>query len=745
MKTSDLKNFFLKNKKLIFVFTAMLLIVICVAIIYRGHDCRYGDKTSFQTDRMQETEVGYPSKSKKQLEELTNLTTVTDKQQMRDNLENISKYLSSLDRTVTANKEELLNVGISVGNDYEDLLSYIEHLSSVVSNLKNDFTNCTDSQKSSKVEFDIKFEDMYSQLDSIQMDISNLQSKIKESIQNVEINNNERFEAISIAIKDFSSSAAEDFKHINTNISDILADIRKESDDQYTILLEKLKISQKELITLLTAMDEKTEQKEVERHYTTNQKIEDQSKQLQESLIERLNGVHDNIALTQQDIKNTLALLNEVDSMDIIIEEFRGVNAALSNINTNMDSAHKELALLIESVRNDADDDQAELLNSLSNIDVSFTQQNTQNYNSLIESLMSQSDNMLSQFNGITEGISDSKTELNKKITNFEDSMNQNYSTLNQNVNNISSAMSGNQQSLIDSIQALSDITDNKLSALDNSLKSVFQSVSDGKTILAAALLTKNVNITVAEDATFAQIRDAILTIPQKIVIGVEEVPGEIEYDYHYHIGDASSGGGCFTIRQYHQHKPSCYSAATCNPYCLGLTSGSKNDRRIYHYDSRFMHPDCGKGIEYKSPYHHDGEGCNCASISSHQYQKLTCGMDNSTPVDWGIGCGFVDGQIIGAKITYNTEAQNQIKASLINAYQNKGYVPKEVETENGEETEKEPEKETESETEIVAEEGTEKETESEAEKVTEEEPEKEIGSEAEKVTEPEPVEDTNP
>lgn len=775
MKKKDFKNLIIKKRKLLFViiiFAMLLFVILYFTKVYQGQEnkCRY--MPPFLTDSMQETEFGNLSNNAKSsvgdenieqavldgLEntaEISNSVTVMGEklmQQMQDDLESISQYLSDLDKTVTINKDEILNLSIAEGMNYEYLLSYLENLSSDVSSLKNNFINYqkdyATSQNNSKIEFDNinnQFNNIYNQLDSIQMHINQSQSKIEKSIQNLEISDNERFESISNMIKKLSSSTNESFETISTNITDILTDIQKNSKDQNAGLIEKLQKSQDELVTILTAITESNFQQ----HKEAEQKGAEWYKETEQnnseryiSLIEKLNGVHNNIILTQQDIKKTLDHLKEVDSdhMNVILDEFKGIKSALANVNTNMNTAHEELNLIIESVKNAADKNQAELLSSLNNIDVAFTEQSTQNYNSLLESLIMQSDNMLSQFDSmltenatsinqsITEGIGESKTELTQKLASFQDSMNQNYNTLNQNVNNISTGISGNQQNILQRIQELSEMTNNKLSALDNSLNSVFQSVSDGKKIIATALLTKNVNTTVAQDATFIEIRDAILTIPQKIVIGVEEIPGEIEYEYHYHTGNASSGGGCYTIRQYHQHSPSCYTSATCNPYCLGLTSGTKNDRRIYHYDSRFMHPDCGAGIEYRSPYHHDGEGCNCASISSHQYQKLDCGMDNNTAVGWGVGCGFVDGQIIGAKITY-TETQIPKTSLSMDGKQNKGYVPpsniysqeeeiiEEAEIESVEVIETESIKETELETDIETETDPTKETEMQSEK----------------------------
>lgn len=126
----------------------------------------------------------------------------------------------------------------------------------------------------------------------------------------------------------------------------------------------------------------------------------------------------------------------------------------------------------------------------------------------------------------------------------------------------------------------------------------VFQYVSDGKKLLASALLTKGV--TCAEDASFMDIYNAIISVEQELLIGVEQIPGTITYDlhhhvdgnnnllnvemngtqggcyttpvYHRHIGSESSYGGCYTVANGHAHLSSCAKtpiyAHVCNSSC---------------------------------------------------------------------------------------------------------------------------------------------------------------------------------
>ena len=174
-------------------------------------------------------------------------------------------------------------------------------------------------------------------------------------------------------------------------------------------------------------------------------------------------------------------------------------------------------------------------------------------------------------------------------------------------------------------------------------LDQVFRFVSNGKKLLASALLTKGV--TVAEDASFQEFADGILAVPQKLVIGVEEVPGEIVYEYHYHVdadgtqvGEVATNekeGGCYTKAVYHTHGNSCYKwthehNSTCksHPIWVDWVPGQE--------------PYWGLIYECGEPPNKRGE--------------LICKLptsDDGKPIHYELGCGFSDGQIISAHIVY--------------------------------------------------------------------------------------------
>lgn len=402
-------------------------------------------------------------------------------------------------------------------------------------------------------------------------------------------------------------------------------------------------------------------------------------------LMEHLDQVSDKITNTQNDIKEALEDSNSTNSSwrEAVLEKFADITINLADINVSVDTAHSDLKKLIEAVKTEGKENHKELLTVLEELNTSFSDENTSNLGALLLSLQTQTDTLKTQYESIdtnlsngfgqltdnvtivNQGITDTKTEVLEGLQKIDTNMGRNHTSA-------AMAIADSREAIIERIASMESKTENRLDNLDSAIQSVFQSVSDGKKRLATALLTKNV--TVADDAAFVEMQQAILAIPQKIVIGVEQVPGEIEYTYHYHTGDTDNGGGCYTVRLYHQHSAACYTKATCQPYCLGLTHASRNDHWDVHENSRFMHPDCGMGIIYRSPKHFVGDPCNCDKLSSHTYDRLSCGKTNATPEGWAAGCGFVDGQIIEVRIIYNTDASKTQTVDAIT--QSKEYIP---------------------------------------------------------------------
>lgn len=189
-------------------------------------------------------------------------------------------------------------------------------------------------------------------------------------------------------------------------------------------------------------------------------------------------------------------------------------------------------------------------------------------------------------------------------------------------------------------------------------LDQVFTSVSNGKKMLASALLTKG--ISEAEDASFSEIMDAVLRIPQKIVIGQAQLPGTAVYRYHYHVNGSggnphterqSAPGGCYTVplRHVHSEEAGCYGVEAYHAH---------NDACSGHWSRTNQGAEDAKeqeNVEGKK----DAEGSvwvyDCGNLPLNASRTvLTCGLGTDHVEGYGVSCSLFDGQLIGATYTYD-------------------------------------------------------------------------------------------
>ena len=150
-------------------------------------------------------------------------------------------------------------------------------------------------------------------------------------------------------------------------------------------------------------------------------------------------------------------------------------------------------------------------------------------------------------------------------------------------------------------------------------------------------------------------------------MIGVDKLPGTIEYEYHYHTGDAQSGGGCYTVEDVHHHNAGCYQLCTYSwTGCEGST-GWTDGNSISHCPYRETHSICNGGqTMYKTYDHYNGGGSQSGHRSggSSTHAILTCGKTEGQHYGWTTGCGLQDGQIIGAHIVYDANAVSAAAAT---------------------------------------------------------------------------------
>lgn len=654
--------------------------------------------------------------------------------EMKQDLTAISEYLTQMDRSVTENKEEILHLTTVQDGGYASLEEYVADLQLTINGLKEQVTayeNQFDSTQNTNTEV---FGEIQMQLEGIQSEMETVQAELTERIHITDINNADRYESIKNTVDKLETSVREKLAAVNQDITKLLEELKKTGEQESKDLLIKLEESQEDLLLVLDTLhsDFVSALKEA---------FEALEAQLAETdagvnhLLSNLEKAHTDISHTQQEIAGVLQDMDELDTsrMEEILARFAGIQTNLSEIQLVMDQAHEEIKEMIEALQSSENEKQQELLATLTRMDTSFSETSTGNLEQLILTLQTQTEGIQKWFENLSSHVDQNFESLANTVTNIGENVTSNkeemvssfenrFSDLSTSVSSVSQAVGENQGELMNRIAELENHTSANFSRLEQDVQSVFQRASDGKQLLASALLAKNVPIT--KDATFREFYDAILRVEQQLVIGVEQVPGTISYDYHYHDGDSVNGSGCYTKKLYHQHGPECYSKATCTVTVHGnggfWSEGDDwcgchgNVHKIKQNVIR-KHSSCGAADNYGqisfTEHHGPGiDGFHGYDSSTHTYDKLSCGKTNATFVGWDVGCGFVDGQIIGAHIMYDSEAYvAPVSQMAANAYIPKRYedyvaIPND-EGANREEEERESELWEERETETVPEE----------------------------------------
>lgn len=620
---------------------------------------------------------------------------------LSDNDENTSSIIKNLQesqKTLTEFLEELGNTNVEQlaqmeENNISRYQAVVEQLNSMQNEIKNVLEEMQTESSEQNAELMNTLETVYEQIDA--------------TLSSMEQNNAARYQSLS-----------DDLQKVYGGLSDILETIRQENLEQYNSLMEEIQNTKDSLTDVLEIIQSDLDSKVSE-------------------LMANLNNIHSDISASQDDIKQFLTDMSSADAedMDDIIARFTEITVKLGNISSSMDSAHEDIKVLIAELKEGADANQTELLETLNKMDASFSEQNNQNFQKLLQSLKDQSTNIENMFDGLNTSITNNQTELIDKVQNVA-------TDLGDKVNNVTIGITGNQAEVLERLSQMETNTNDKLSALQSDVQSVFQRVSNGKSLLASALLTKNV--VVDEDATFQEIHDAILAINQQIVIGVEQIPGKIEYEYHYHTGDSVNGGGCYTVEDVHQHTGSCY--VTCTVVESGCRSeGNYNENGMMHCPKTITHSYCWNGETRWGEWVHPDDGNSHVNGDRRSTHLVTvCGKNAGQSYGWRTGCGLQDGQIIGAHIIYDKDAVSTLASfDYLDVMETKDYPPTPMPDNiypGKTETEMETESGTEVETETTTEEGTETETEMETESgaESESEMESETGTESEVETKPE-------
>ena len=520
---------------------------------------------------------------------------------LKGEMESAATSLEQLNQNIADNQKKLDEVNAQLAQREESLLQVETIQHRLEENASGMTGKVTDLEKTTHT----KVNEIRTDMESIHTDVTKTLEEISRIMQEMDAqkkqDNTDHKESIT------------EINRINESVQSVNQTVSK-LEDRLNTSYENLKNLVQEVRT--------TEEKNRELWTQEQTQLTEQQKQLLKEVEESRQETIRSLALVESNLKNML----ESDMVQI--------TAAFGSLTAELQTRVQELSSLLENRMNRVDQ-------NLSGLDKNVT--------GLGNNISGLSENV----NGLNEnvdGVGKNVESLFTRIGELDNGMQTNLTTLQQTFakqfGDLNVSAGQNTEELKSYLEELNN-------GLKQDMNQVFTSVSNGKKKLASALLTKGVSTN--EDATFAQLAEAILNIDQKLVIGVEEIPGTIRYQYHYHV-DASgnqlhteksdTAGGCYTGTHGHVHsvEDGCY----------------KEESYHVHRDDCSGYPvwvDWAPGVE---PYW--GFIYTCGEPANATRRVLICSKQAGS-IDYYVpSCGLADGQIIGAEIVYD-QAHAQVKA----------------------------------------------------------------------------------
>ena len=520
---------------------------------------------------------------------------------LKGEMESAATSLEQLNQNIADNQKKLDEVNAQLAQREESLLQVETIQHRLEENASGMTGKVTDLEKTTHT----KVNEIRTDMESIHTDVTKTLEEISRIMQEMDAqkkqDNTDHKESIT------------EINRINESVQSVNQTVSK-LEDRLNTSYENLKNLVQEVRT--------TEEKNRELWTQEQTQLTEQQKQLLKEVEESRQETIRSLALVESNLKNML----ESDMVQI--------TAAFGSLTAELQTRVQELSALLENRMNRVDQ-------NLSGLDKNVT--------GLGNNISGLSENV-SGLNENVDGVGKNVESLFTRIGELDNGMQTNLTTLQQTFakqfGDLNVSAGQNTEELKSYLEELNN-------GLKQDMNQVFTSVSNGKKKLASALLTKGVSTN--EDATVAQLAEAILNIYQKLVIGVEEIPGTIRYQYHYHV-DASgnqphteksdTAGGCYTGTHGHVHsvEDGCY----------------KEESYHVHRDDCSGYPvwvDWAPGVE---PYW--GFIYTCGEPANATRRVLICSKQAGSTDYYVPSCGLADGQIIGAEILYD-QAHAQVKA----------------------------------------------------------------------------------
>lgn len=634
------------------------------------------------------------------------------KAQMEQELLAIADSLDAMDGSVTENLTELSGFN-------ESTIERVENLESTISKVREVINNYLETDTSKSEDVTNGLSTISEELLTVQESLTGTKDKLLALLSEMETADSERvkeIEAEFVKVAEMLDSSKNQLSMTYESLVGMIDILRVENSDSTKEVLTILEEVEKELsLTFFEKVATLSEEIKAGNASLESKMLADaenmtgQMSTLSDKITEDVNALQGKLSdlstqinTTQSDISELLSMIseNEAANQEEIKARFEDIKDKIATFKADFEAAHEELKGILSEMSVKAQENHEQLLNTLSKMDADMSKASEESLSKITDTLVSLEETYISELSQFESSMNQSFTDVNNGITSLSNDMVNNISNMESNISGDLSEMTVNlredvanmNQNITTNLEDIQnsittqhvDVT-NIVNQMDNGImdymkegfanmesqmQSVFQSVSSGKNLLASALLTRGVNC--ASDATFQEIYDAIMSIPQTVTIGVDKLPGEISYDYHYHVNASgqtvnastqSAKGGCYTVSAGHVHN-NCPTKT--EKYCPGNHTKTETVTYYEHcgcfcvdfgYGERRVCCQCGAeggpGEECKK----ERTGTrtvtySCSGCQSRTY--YTCGSPTNR---WSVGCGMSHGQIIGAHIVYPSAA----------------------------------------------------------------------------------------
>lgn len=567
-----------------------------------------------------------------------------------EKLDELHNYLTDIDKMIVKNQKGIDSYYEKTKND----------------RLEGDKNTDAVSEKVSGLGTNLK--DIHTSVNSTETRIESLKELIENGNGETREKAAKEFDAIGIELENIKNEYENVKKQNKELMEDLDNEIRtevKNGDDK--ISTDSL-TRYEELLKKLTEFDKELEKRNMDSVADLKSEFESLSEALGKEINEKIDDYNsENKAMGE--------------ALDQKIENYNSDNKAMGdalgqkieNYNSDNKAMGDALGQKIESYNSDnkamgdALGQKIENYNSDNKAIGEALGQRIENYNSDNKAIGDALGQKIENYNSESKARGDA---LGQKIENYNSESKARGDKIDQRITNINTDINKNISTNMDGIKGYIDA---KSAGINNKLDQVFQRVSNGKKLLASALLTKGVKI--KEDATFMEFVRAIENIPAQVVIDSGDTAASIEYDYHYHkdgrgqvCGDsyvlADRYGGCYTTPVYHRHTDACYT--TRNIYVISTNKDTRRRSHVKDYSDgtpvfSYECKHCGARFNNTNSWHEE----TVYSIEEAKERDgviqrvntqtiMVCNKNESYVEGYSPSCGYAHGQVVSAHIKFN-------------------------------------------------------------------------------------------